>query len=219
MGTRKKTRPGRQGDRERARRRIVEAATQLYHRQGIGTVTFGDVARKARISRPLVYFYFPDPRSLLLEAVLAATVRLGERFTRATQHTPNGLAATVAIGHAYLACHEEDPATFYLCMASGPNRPPADAGTEIEQRLTATSREVMNLLVHQVQRGQQDGSIDPKAGPPLMIALCLWSLSHGLAQFTTAQASLLHDEYHVRAGDFLAAGMALLTRAITPPRR
>ena len=218
MGTKKKARPRRQGDRERARARIIAAATQLFHRHGIENVAYGDIARKARLSRPLVYFYFPDLRTLLLEAVEAATLRLGERFTRAVQGAPNGLAATVAIGRAYLACHEEDPESFFLCMAAGPSRHPADTRKEIDQRLTATSQAVMNILVREVQRGQRDGSIDPKAGPPLMIALCLWSLSHGLAQFTTTQAATLRDEYHVRTGDFLAAGMKLLTHALTPRR-
>lgn len=211
--------PRRQEDRDRATARIVQAATALYHRHGIENVSYGDIARKARVSRPLLYFYFPTPRDLLMAAVLEASRKLHTRFERAIAGAATGLAGTEAIGRAYLAFHAEDPASFFLCMAAGPQRGPRANPTETEQALQAESSASMHLLVAQLERGHRDGSIDPKAGDPLVVALCLWSLSHGLAQFTTVQATALREEYRVDTAAFLDAGMRLLSRALAPAEK
>lgn len=211
--------PRRADDRERARARILAAASHLFCSRGIENVTFGDIARRARLSRPLVYFYFPDQRTLLLETVLAAQRRLRARFARASAGAPHGLAEAEALGRAYLAFHAEDPEAFFLCMAVGPGRARRGRHAALEQALAAQEQEVLGFVVNAIARGQRDGSIDPAAGPPLLVSLCLWSLSHGLAQFTSVQREALTQVHRVPTRTFLSAGIGLLIRALSPPRR
>lgn len=199
-----------------ARDRIVRAAARLYHKLGIENVAFGDVARAARVSRPLVYFYFPTPRALLMAAVLEATRKLRARFEAAVRGAPDGRAETEAIGRAYLQLHADEPDYFFLCMAAGPQRRIGAQPTPDETEIQDESQSAMALLVHAIERGQRDGSIDPKAGPPPLIALCLWSMTHGLAQFTSVQADALQHEYRISADAFLDAGINLLNRGLSP---
>ena len=200
-------------NREAARGRILAAAVYLYHRHGIEAVTFGQVARRARLSRPLVYFYFPDQRSLLLEAVLEALVRLRRRFEAVAGAAADGLQATRALGRAYLDYHTEEPAYFHLCMAAGPARRSSPRSSALERLLVQEEQAVMGLLVGCVERGMADGSIRRDRGSPLVLSLCLWALTHGLAQCSESQQVVLAD-YGVTPPDLLRAGLDLLTSAL-----
>ena len=54
----------RQEEQDRRRGEIVDAAEALYAETGWDAVTMDQVARRARLSRALVYVYFKDKRDL-----------------------------------------------------------------------------------------------------------------------------------------------------------
>jgi AcrR family transcriptional regulator len=61
------------------REQIIQAASELAHRRGLGAVTIRDVARKAEISTGLVIFHFRTKERVvlaLLDYVLATTITL-----------------------------------------------------------------------------------------------------------------------------------------------
>jgi AcrR family transcriptional regulator len=61
----RRPRPGaRERKREQTRRRIVEAAVELHSTIGPSRTSFSAVARKAGVTRPTLYAYFPDEPSL-----------------------------------------------------------------------------------------------------------------------------------------------------------
>src|SRR6266571_7110017 len=59
--------PGaRERKREQTRRRIVEAAVELHSTIGPSRTSFSAVARRAGVTRPTLYAYFPDETSLFM---------------------------------------------------------------------------------------------------------------------------------------------------------
>lgn len=204
----------RQEDRDRARSRILAAATALFHRHGIDRVTFGAVAKKARLSRPLVYFYFPDKRALFVEACLLAGQQLGERFLAASTGAPTGLDAVEAIGRAYVAFQEEEPALFFLLMAHTPTDRAKLAGDSPEACMAQQELAVMNLVTGSVKRGIADGSIRPDVGDPLTVALCLWGFTHGLAQLGATQRATIEDFHGTPIARFRDTGFQTLRRSL-----
>ena len=54
----------RQEEKERRSEEIVAAAEELYRELGWDAVTMDSVAKRARLSRALVYVYFKDKRDL-----------------------------------------------------------------------------------------------------------------------------------------------------------
>ncbi len=201
-------------DAAKARRCILDAAVQLFHQRGLDQVTFGDVARRARLSRPLVYFYFPDMRTLLLEAVLLGTRERRQRFDAAVNAKLNGLEEAAALGRAYLQFHFDRPALFFLCMATGPRLGGPGEPAPLERLLLNEEQGAMDLVARAVARGIQDGSIRPDVGNPKTVALSLWGLSHGLAQCSSAQGQLMEQHYQVPVPVFLETGFALLTQSL-----
>src|SRR5574343_524649 len=83
------------------RKQIIDAAVRLFAERGMENVTFGDIAKAAKLSRPLVYFYFPDLQTLFLETILVASQELHRRFQLAVRPTLNGLDQIMAVGQAY----------------------------------------------------------------------------------------------------------------------
>ena len=62
--------PGRRGDQARAtRRRIVDAAAELFIRYGYAATTLEQVAERAGVAVQTVYFHFGNKRTLLKQAV------------------------------------------------------------------------------------------------------------------------------------------------------
>ena len=207
-------------DAVRARRCILEAAVQLFHQRGLDQVTFGEVARRARLSRPLVYFYFPDMRTLLLEAVLLGTRELGQRFDAASDPRLSGLEETEALGRAYLQFHRDRPELFFLCMATGPRLAGPGEPTPLDRLLRNEQQAAMERVARAVARGIQDRSIRPEVGDPMTVALSLWGLSHGLAQCSAAQGQAIEQYYKVPVPVFLETGFALLNLALAArPKR
>ena len=204
----------RQEDREKARSRIIAAATGLFYRHGVEKVTFGAIAKKARLSRPLVYFYFPDKRSLFVEACLRAGRALGERFVQAATAAKTGLDAVEAIGRAYVAFHEEEPELFFLLMANTANDRKLLEGDSPEACLARQEFDVMGLVTAAVKRGIADGSIRPDVGDPLTVALCLWGFTHGLAQLGATQRATIENFHGTPISRFRDTGFATLRRSL-----
>ncbi|WP_244188621.1 TetR/AcrR family transcriptional regulator [Streptomyces yokosukanensis] len=63
-------RPGRSG-RSGKRERLVRAAVQVFHEQGVEKTTLGDIARAAEVPLGNVYYYF-KAKDQLVEAAVAA---------------------------------------------------------------------------------------------------------------------------------------------------
>jgi AcrR family transcriptional regulator len=65
-------------EKERRRAEILDAAELLYANKGWDAVTVEQVARSARLSRPLVYVYFRDKEDLLFAiGMVVQAIELG----------------------------------------------------------------------------------------------------------------------------------------------
>jgi AcrR family transcriptional regulator len=183
----------RQEEKDRRRNEIVDAAEGLYRETGWEAVTMDGVARKARLSRALVYVYFKDKGELLLAITGRAMETLHSRFEEASARTRIGLDQIEAIGRAYMAFGMEFPHYF-------------DACSRLEQRATGTPEEgsheaaafQMGLKVHGVvvaslAAGQRDGSIRADLGDLQVTSRVLWGFTHGLTQIAITKAGPLAE--------------------------
>ena len=87
----------RQEERDRRRAEIVDAAEALYAEVGWDAVTMDQVARRARLSRALVYVYFRDKSDLHLALVERALDTLRERFEAARAGKDRGIDVTCEV--------------------------------------------------------------------------------------------------------------------------
>ncbi len=75
----------RQEEKERRRAEIIDAAEAVAATVGWDAMTMDQVARKARLSRALLYVYFKDKTDLLFGLCERALATLTQRFTEAAR--------------------------------------------------------------------------------------------------------------------------------------
>jgi AcrR family transcriptional regulator len=180
----------RQEEKDRRRAEIVDAADDLYRELGWDAVTMDSVAKRARLSRALVYVYFKDKRDLHYAIAARAMELMQARFVEASGRARTGLEKIEAIGRAYMAYGQEFPHYFDACAriqasAEGPQLPEQDAAA------IAMGEAVHEIVVEALRAGQQDGSIRKDLGDLVVTSRVLWGFTHGLIQIAMTKGQPL----------------------------
>jgi AcrR family transcriptional regulator len=184
----------REEEKERRRGEILDAAESLYAKQGWEAVTIDQVARTARLSRALVYVYFPSKEEILFAIGERAMKLLHQRFAAALETPGSGRDKVDAIGRAYMGYALEFRHYFDFCSRFQSHEV-SSAASANEEACHQVSEAVMGLVVQAIQMGVADGSISPAlVREPRLLAMSLWAFTHGIVQVTIAKAGDLARE-------------------------
>jgi TetR/AcrR family transcriptional regulator len=182
----------RQEEKDRRRVEIVEAAEALYKELGWDAVTMDSVAKRARLSRALVYVYFKDKQDLHFGIAVRALETLYRRFEEASARSKTGLDKIVAIGRAYMAYSQEFPYYFDACARLELHVPDAASGpSERELACMGVGRSVHEVVVSALELGQQDGTIRSDLGDLAVTSRVLWGFTHGIIQIAMTKGEPL----------------------------
>lgn len=205
----------RQEEKDRRRGEIVDAAETLYAEMGWDAITMDQVARRARLSRALLYVYFRDKADLHLALVERALDALRESFEQARQGQPTGIAEVEAIGRAYLAFSREKPHLFDACARYQAHETCSDEAHVNEAACMVAGHRCHEVIVGALNRGVADGSVRTDLGDPYVTALSLWAFSHGLIQVASTKGGQIeHEGTPVQA--FIEHALGLALRALRP---
>jgi AcrR family transcriptional regulator len=156
------------------REALIRAALDLIATKGPAGFTFADAARSAGVSSAAPYRHFRDRDELMADVAERGFEMLADELTRAwDEGRPEPLAAFERVGRAYLGFARREPA-FYSAMFEAGLPPDADnelrqAGERAFEVLRGAAETVAALLPKQSRP------------PASMVALHVWSLSHGIA--------------------------------------
>jgi TetR/AcrR family transcriptional regulator len=204
----------RQEEKDRRRNEIVDAAETLYREIGWDAVTMDAVARKARLSRALVYVYFKDKSDLHFAIVNRAIDELAQRFTVAADGAANGAEKVLAIGRAYMRFSEELPHYFDACARLELHTPGEVEPTPQEQLLYERGMRPHEVVIRALEAGQLDGSIRKDLGDLRVMARVLWGFSHGLMQIARTKRNVL-ARVGIETDQLTNQALDLLTFALT----
>jgi TetR/AcrR family transcriptional regulator len=202
----------RQEEKERRRADILDATEAVAAEVGWDAMTMDQVARKARLSRALLYVYFKDKQDLLFGICERALITLTQRFTEAVARHKRGLDQLTGIGRAYIAFAQEFPVYFEVVARCELLTPEPQANTN-EGAATLRGDECRTLMVEVVKAGIADGSIRPDVGHPHVVSNALWAFMHGVLQFASTKANLLlHDGVTIK--DLVEHALLMATRSV-----
>ncbi|MBB6093333.1 AcrR family transcriptional regulator [Povalibacter uvarum] len=183
----------RQEEKDRRRGEIVDAAEDLYRELGWDAVTMDSVARRARLSRALVYVYFKDKRDLHFAIATRAMETLRIRFEEAAARSRLGLEKVEALGRAYMAYGQEFPHYFDACARlelhvpeGGDDRPQESVSLEASDR-------VHEIVEESLAIGQRDGTVNADLGDLAVTSRVLWGFTHGLIQIALTKGGPLAE--------------------------
>lgn len=204
----------RQEEKEQRRQDIVDAAEVVFARKGVEKATMADVAKEARLSRGLIYFYFKDKDALYLAIIHRATQTLYESFVKAIKGRENGLEKVKAMGKAYMTFHYRTP-NYFDAMADFEARTiDAQDLQEGEMECLMQGSKVMELMESVIIEGMEDGSIRKDLENPMGTAICLWGFTHGIIQITAKKEALLGHQFGLHMDTLIEQAFGMMDRSI-----
>ncbi len=156
------------------REALIAAALELIAAKGPLGFTFAEAARSAGVSQAAPYRHFRDRDELMADVAK----RGFERFEAALQSAwangaPDPMTAFLRLGKAYLAFARAEPA-YYAAMFEAAI--PLNTNPELQElgdRAFAVLRQGSEAVCARLPKESRP--------PALMMALHIWSLSHGVA--------------------------------------
>lgn len=201
----------RQEEKERRRAEIVDAAEAAGRDVGLDALTMDDVARRARLSRALLYVYFQDRSDLMFGLAERAMSMLLARFVEASERHRTGLEQVTAMGRAYVAFSQEFPVLFDALARCELQSSEPTQGSPSEQACALGGDRLQQRLVASIETGIRDGSIRGDITSAMLMSVTLWGFMHGIIQLTTTKAhSLAH--HGVAGKDLIDHAISMITR-------
>lgn len=165
----------RKEQKERRRQEIIYTALELFVSKGYAATKITDIAKRANMSRGLMFHYFESKEKLYEELIrmgLEGTAYPGE------QKCEHAIDFFVNFTEDLFAYMKEQPvvAKFFVLMAEAQRN---DATPE-HIREIARKVNVIEQFVPIIEWGQQEGTI--KEGNPLIISNAFWCSVQGIAE-------------------------------------
>ncbi len=199
--------PGRRGYHHgNLREALIRAALDLIATKGPAGFTFADAARAAGVSSAAPYRHFRDRDELMADVAKRGFEQLAAELTRAwDEGRPEPLAAFERLGRAYLSFARREPALYSAMFEAGL---PPDSDNELR---------LAGERAFEVLRGASEaiGALLPKNGrpPASMVALHVWSLSHGIASLF-ARGDAARRKLPMSPEDLLEAGVLVYLQGL-----
>ena len=198
--------PGRRGYHHgNLREALIQSALSLIGEKGPAGFTIAEAARSAGVSPAAPYRHFRDR-----EELMADVARLGfERFATDLEEAwhggnPSALEALQNVGRAYLAFARNEPAYYAAMFETG--LPKVDS-PDLEQ----SARRAFDVLSTATKR--LIDKLPAESRPPVhMVALHIWSLSHGIASLFGRGAAELRPA--IPPQELLEAGVLIYLRGL-----
>jgi AcrR family transcriptional regulator len=153
---------------------LIRAALDLIAQKGPAGFTFAEAARSAGVSPAAPYRHFRDRDDLLIDVARRGFDLFAAALARAWDDgRPEAFAAFERVGRAYLDFARKEPAYYSAMFEAGI---PLDASPELREAgeiAFAVLRAAAEKLIARLPAERRP--------PALMMALHIWSLSHGIA--------------------------------------
>jgi len=185
---------------------LIRAALELIAKKGPAGFTFAEAARWAGVSPAAPYRHFRDRDELLADVARRGFEQFAVALERAWDGgRPEPFAAFERLGKAYLEFARSEPAYYSAMFEAGV---PLDISAELTaagDRAFAVIRTASEALIARMSAGRRP--------PALMMALHIWSLSHGIASlFGRGDAG--RRKLPMTAEELLEAGVLLYLRGL-----
>jgi AcrR family transcriptional regulator len=201
-------------EKEERRQAILDAAEQVIARVGWEATNFGDIARRARLSRSLVYFYFPKRDDLFHAVCDRGLADMERRFRKAFATERAGLDQVMAIGRAYYGFSLAEPLYFKMLADYQARDVDPDHESPNEAAAHGHGRECLTLVAQALGQGLADGTVRPSIGDPRTSAVSVWAFTHGLIQIASRKEAMLKEDFGLTATKAMEHGFALLRSSL-----
>lgn len=185
------------GERRRARTRaaILDAAEEVFSREGYDGARIEEIADSADISVGSIYTHFDGKRGVYLHLVDRSLELFAEYMKRGEDPTLTPLQRVLAGGDAYLRFHLEHPGAFHFLANRNPGTAPLSAPDGPEAKI----RDRVGELLHRFAGVIDDAIAAGEARPvdSMRLTQFLWGAWNGVISLRLQPAGLRLSETEI----------------------
>jgi AcrR family transcriptional regulator len=158
------------------RRALLDEALAVIGEKGVEGLSLREVASRVGVSHAAPYHHFAD-KTALVHALAHEGMALMDERMAAAEEAADGHpeARLIGIGMAYVEFAVERP-DYYAAFTA----PELTSGGESAEQPEEGSGDTWGRLINAVMACQQAGCLPQ--GDPVVLAVYLWSLVHGIAE-------------------------------------
>ena len=189
---------------------LQRAALDLIAKKGPAGFTFADAARLAGVSAAAPYRHFRDRDDLLSSIAQRGFEQFEQALAAAWDDgRPDTVSAFERVGKAYLAFARGEPALYSAMFESG-------LPVDLNPALLAASERAFAVIRAAAERLAALAPAGTPRPPALMMALHIWSMSHGVASLF-ARGDAARRKLPMSAEDLLEAEVLIYLRGLGFP--
>lgn len=166
-----------EAEKQQAKRRILDAARDLFVHKGIDAVTMREIAKKIDYSPTTIYLYFKDKKALVKEICQHDFAQFAAGLNQIMQ-IDQPVTRMMKMGEAYATFALQYP-NHYRMMFMTPH-----AGCNIEEAHLNEdldpSEDAYQMLMQVVESVYEHGYFLPELKSPALIAQTVWAGIHGV---------------------------------------
>ena len=195
------------------REALIAAALVLIAERGPAGFSFAEVARAAGVSAAAPYRHFRDRNALVAEIARQGFERFATILEVAWNNgKPDAVAAIENCGRAYLAFARREPAAYAAMFE--PGFPLEDDANLLRAADSAFGvvRRAAEAACAEWRGGRGTGGASRP--PPMMVALHIWALSHGIAALFVGRTDVLRRKLPMAPEELLEAGLLIYLQSL-----
>jgi AcrR family transcriptional regulator len=186
---------------------LLQAALGLIAEKGAAGFTFADAARMAGVSPAAPYRHFRDRDELLSSIAQRGFEQFEQALSQAWDDgRPDTVSAFERIGKAYLAFARAEPAFYSAMFESG-------LPLDVNPTLQAAAERAFAVIRAAAERLAALAPPTVPRPPALMMALHIWSMSHGVASLF-ARGDAARRKLPMSAEELLEAEVLIYLRGL-----
>jgi AcrR family transcriptional regulator len=173
MGTKER----RERERQETHDRILDAAREMFVKDGVEAVTMRAVAEKIEYTPTAIYHHFRDKHALLRELAEHDSRELAQAFQRVGK-IEDPVERLRRIGYAYIRFGLENPSHYRFLFMT----PSQDKGDSKNKK--NPEKHAYAFLRQTVAEAIASGRLRPELTDPDQVSVMCWSVTHGIVSLT-----------------------------------
>lgn len=179
---------------------VLQTAVELFIEKGYRQTSLDDVAKKLKITKPALYYYFRNKEEIYLECYRRGIAMTQQSLERIHSHAGSGLEKVAGFIQTYTVIIAKDFGRFLVRQDDRELSPKAQAEVRAEKR------KIDRSLRSFVQQGTEDGSI--RACSVRLVSFSLAGAIHSLANWFEPGGEFTAEQVGAEFAQTLTRGLA-----------
>jgi AcrR family transcriptional regulator len=203
--------PGREEKKAEVRRRILEAAKEIFFRDGFMDANLDEIAELAGVAKGTLYRYFDNKAQIYLAVLSRKARRFEKKLQDALDPQVSPIEALVGVSRFYFQHYVENPDYFQIFWAIENQAVIGELPPEVVGEVTRLWEESLGVLAGIIERGIEEGVF--ARCDAWEVASILWTLANAIIR---TERSPAHRNLRRSALDtFFDDAIALVLRGLT----